>query len=121
MCVHKKTQVRYAVKIINVTDLLKTEDGHFTVGRIRSEVAILMHLAGHPNIVLLKDVYETADEIYLVQELCSGGSLIDYLIKNAPLSEARAASIFHQIIKSVLHCHEVRAPGGRRGSVGFGR
>ena len=55
-----------------------------------------------------QDVYETPEKIYLVQELCAGGSLIDYLMKHAPLTEERAASIFHDVLKSVLHCHEVR-------------
>ena len=45
-----------------------------------------------------------------MQELCPGGTLTDILQQSmAPLSEERAAGLFRGIIKSVLHCHQVRA------------
>ena len=33
----------------------------------------------HPNIIRLEEVYESHSEIYLVQEVCSGGELFDRL------------------------------------------
>ena len=62
-----------------------------------------------------QDVYESKSkgQIFIVQELCSGGALSDVIRKSAePLSEERAASLFRGIIKSVLHCHQVRTYGG---------
>ena len=49
----------------------------------------------------------------MVQELCTGGSLLDVVRSEAPLSEERAAHCFRGIIKSVLHCHQVRGGGHR--------
>ena len=42
-------------------------------------------------------------------QLCGGGSLVGLLKKSPTLSEERCASLFRGIIKSVLHCHQVRA------------
>jgi len=65
-----------------------------------------------PQIVRLRDVYESDTHIFMVQELCTGGSLGDVLRHSmGPLSEASAARLFRGIIKSVLHCHQVRATG----------
>ena len=41
----------------------------------------LSHSAGHPNIVMLKDVCESTESLYIVQELCDGGSLMDFMMK----------------------------------------
>ena len=60
-------------------------------------------------------MYETADSIFLVQELCTGGSLLDLMRQRAPLSEPRAAAIFRSVVKAVLHCHQV---GARREGAG---
>ena len=114
---------------------------------------------------MLKDVCESTESLYIVQELCDGGSLMDFMMKvvvaggggvrrrrvmvamlaraclsvptppfmtpeladgppsprarrlpacppqEAPLKEERAAAIFHGVIRSVMHCHEVRGAG----------
>ena len=63
----------------------------------------------------LLDVYESSSEghIFLVQELCSGGTLSDLILRKStqPIGEERAAGLFRGIIKSVLHCHQVGARG----------
>ena len=56
----------------------------------------------------LQDVHETAGRIFLIQELCEGGNLLDVIRDKAPLCEEQAAGIFRGIIKSVLHCHQAR-------------
>ena len=58
----------------------------------------------------LQDVYETPERIFMVQELCTGRTLLDVIRAQAPMKEERAATLFRGIIKSVLHCHQVR-PG----------
>ena len=60
------------------------------------------------QIVRLRDVFESGTHIFLVQELCSGGSLGDLLRRApGPLAEARAARLFRGVVKSVLHCHQL--------------
>ena len=64
------------------------------------------------QIVGLRDVYESESHIFLIQELCGGGSLgarLQQPMAAPPLEEGRAANLFRGIIKSVLHCHQVRA------------
>ena len=74
------------------------------------------YLAGHPNIVRLQDVYETEKHIFMVQELCSGGSLHSLLQTRGAIGEEAAAGLFRSIVKSVLHCHQVRARASREGT-----
>ena len=59
------------------------------------------------QIVGLHDVYESATHIFLVQELCEGGSLSEVFKKPGPLNEERAASLFRGIVKALLHCHQM--------------
>ena len=93
--------------------LLQTADGPNILDRLRNEISIMSYLAGHPNIVQLQDVYETPSSLYIIQELCTGGSVLDTVRVKAPLGEDAAASIFRGIVKSVLHCHQVRLNWGR--------
>jgi len=52
---------------VDVKALSKTRDGHNTVSRLRNEIAVMSYLAGHPNIVRLRDVYESDGHMFLVQ------------------------------------------------------
>ena len=49
-----------------------------------------------------------------MQELCTGRTLQDVISAQAPLKEEHAATLFRGVVKSVLHCHQVRT-GARRG------
>ena len=50
----KDTRKQYAVKMISKRKLTSVEE----VEDIQREVRIMHHLAGHPNVVQLKDVFE---------------------------------------------------------------
>lgn len=73
--------------------------------RFLNEINALKKL-DHPNIIKLFEIYEDEDDVYLVQELCSGGELFDYIINQEFLSEYQAAVIFNQILLSVMYCHK---------------
>lgn len=46
--------------------------------QVRNEIAVLKRVsAGHPNICRLVDHFETAHNLYLVFDLCTGGELFD--------------------------------------------
>ena len=74
-CVERDTKQRFACKSVSIKALLKTRDGPNIVGRLKNEVAVMAHLNGHPNIVKLVDVFESADRLFIVQELCTGGTV----------------------------------------------
>jgi len=62
----------------------------------------------HPNIIKLYEVYECENAIYLVQELCDGGELFDYVVAKGTLDEKEAADIFEQMIGAIIYCHKNR-------------
>ncbi|XP_057856249.1 serine/threonine-protein kinase PEPKR2 [Cryptomeria japonica] len=70
------------------------------------EVEIMQHLSGHPNIVTLHSVYEDADSLHLVMEICSGGRLVDCMKKRS-YSEREAAQLIKQLTAVIQHCHEM--------------
>jgi len=89
LATHKATEVKYAVKCLDL-GLVETDEG---LQQLREEIAIMCQL-DHPNIVRLEEVYESHNEIYLVQELCLGGELFDRLDEQPDYhyTEAQCAS-----------------------------
>ena len=61
----------------------------------------------HPNIVRLEEVYESHDEIYLVQEVCRGGDLFDRLDEQPDYhyTERQCAALVKQMLGAVRYIH----------------
>lgn len=61
----------------------------------------------HPNIICLEEVYEGDSELFLTQELCTGGDLFDRLEEqdNESYTEEQCAKLMRQIISSVSYLH----------------
>ncbi|KAF8050457.1 hypothetical protein N665_1962s0002 [Sinapis alba] len=74
---------------------------------VHREVEIMQHLSGHSRVVTLHAVYEESDCFHLVMELCSGGRLIDQMVKEGRYSEHRAANIFKDLMLVINYCHEM--------------
>ncbi|GAB4861320.1 hypothetical protein Ancab_036481 [Ancistrocladus abbreviatus] len=72
---------------------------------VHREVEIMQHLSGHPGIVMLKAVYEDSECFHLVMELCSGGRLIDRMIKEGRYSERGAACLMKELMMVIRYCH----------------
>lgn len=68
------------------------------------EYEVLKNL-NHPNIITLERVFCTTYNIYIFQELVTGGDLLSYLELKGPLSEPQAAVIVHQVLKAVEYLH----------------
>lgn len=100
-----KTKETYAVKIITKANL--TQADYFF---IKGEIDVLRHCQ-HPNIVRLYEVFETADEFYLVMEYLEGGNLFDFLerYQDCEVSEKTIAKITYQIASAInyLNCYGV--------------
>lgn len=94
------TKIQRAVKVIERTKIKNYQ-------RFFNEVNALRTL-DHPNIIKLFEIFEDETNVYLVQELCSGGELFDYIVDREFLTEDIAAKIFQQIMQSILYCHKNR-------------
>jgi len=69
------------------------------------EVAVMRKLE-HPNILRIVEVYETADDAWIVTELCEGGDLLHHLMRRGgALSETAARTIMKQLFSAVEACH----------------
>eukprot|EP00594_Rhizosolenia_setigera_P010387 CAMPEP_0178971696 /NCGR_PEP_ID=MMETSP0789-20121207/20481_1 /TAXON_ID=3005 /ORGANISM="Rhizosolenia setigera, Strain CCMP 1694" /LENGTH=953 /DNA_ID=CAMNT_0020658821 /DNA_START=120 /DNA_END=2981 /DNA_ORIENTATION=- len=102
LAVHKATGHKYAVKCLEL-DLVETQEG---MEQLREEIYIMCQL-DHPNIVRLEEVYESHNEIYLVQQLCEGGELFDRLDEQPDYhyTEEQCARLVKQMLCSVRYIH----------------
>lgn len=99
--IHKKTQKKVAVKIINKDSIKTVEDQEL----VKIEIAILK-LCHHPNIVRLLDHLENLDYIFIVMEYIEGGTLGQYLKKNNfNFTENQVSNIMYQIASGVKYLH----------------
>jgi hypothetical protein len=99
---HKATGIQYAVKCLDL-GLVGTAAG---LKQIREEIHIMCQL-DHPNIVRLEEVYEGSNEIFLVQELCSGGELFDRLDDqpDCHFTETQCIGLVKQMLSAVRYMH----------------
>lgn len=74
--------------------------------RLRNEIFIMCQL-DHPNIVRIEEVYESTNEIYIVQELCLGGELFDRLDEQPDYhyTEPQCARLVKQMLSAVRYLH----------------
>ena len=99
---HKETGVKYAVKCLDLGLVATAEQ----LAQLREEIFIMCQL-DHPNIVRLEEVYESHSEIYLVQELCTGGELFDRLDEQPDYhyTEAECARLIKNMLCAVRYLH----------------
>ncbi|XP_030058120.1 ribosomal protein S6 kinase alpha-3 isoform X3 [Microcaecilia unicolor] len=93
-CIHKATNMEYAVKIIDKSKRDPTE-----------EIEILLRYGQHPNVITLRDVYDDGKYVYLVTELMKGGELLDKILRQKFFSEREASAVLHTITKTVEYLH----------------
>lgn len=101
-CIHRKTKVIRAVKLIRKDAMTAEEEQSF-----KDEIAILSKL-DHPNILKLYEVFTDDKRYYLVTELCKGGELFDEILNKGYFSEKEAALIIQQILQAVSYCHNLK-------------
>ncbi|XP_032865977.1 ribosomal protein S6 kinase alpha-3 isoform X2 [Tyto alba] len=93
-CIHKGSNMEYAVKIIDKSKRDPTE-----------EIEILLRYGQHPNIITLKDVYDDGKYVYVVTELMKGGELLDKILRQKFFSEREASAVLFTITKTVEYLH----------------
>ncbi|GMJ14146.1 calcium-dependent protein kinase 15 [Hibiscus trionum] len=100
-CTHNSTGNTYACKSIMKRKLKNKQDKD----DVKKEVQIIQHLSGQPNIVEFQGVYEDAQSVNIVMELCAGGELFDRIIAQGHYSERAAAAICTQVLNVVQIFH----------------
>lgn len=95
-CIHNGTGQAWAVKIINKNVEKKV---------IRTEIGVLLKIQ-HPNVIRMKDIYETQSQIYIVLELVTGGELFDRVVSRGHYSEKDAAKAVKEMLIAVKYLHD---------------
>lgn len=73
--------------------------------KIKSEFKVLRQL-DHAHICKAYECYEDRRNIYLVMDICSGGTLLETLCKQRKFSEADAANVMRQILSALAYLHQ---------------
>ncbi|KAI9595472.1 kinase-like domain-containing protein [Syncephalis fuscata] len=98
--VHIETGERYAVKVLNKKLMAGREQ------LIRNEITVLKRISlGHPNVLSLRDYFETQNNLYLVMDLASGGELLDRICQKGSYYETDAARLIYTITDVVSYLH----------------
>lgn len=71
---------------------------------ITSEVELLMNLQ-HPNIINMYEYWCEENNLYVILEYCSKGSLKDYIKANGPLNPQLLRQACREIASAVEFCH----------------
>lgn len=77
---------------------------HGLVEQLRTEVAAMDALSGHPAVVRLLETFEDAQSVHLVMEHCSGGDLFTRMKEQRTFPERAAAIICAKLADVILHC-----------------
>eukprot|EP00296_Roombia_truncata_P000103 JP435763.1.p1 GENE.JP435763.1~~JP435763.1.p1 ORF type:complete len:340 (+),score=101.43 JP435763.1:1-1020(+) len=97
--IHKKTGENVAIKIIDKANLGDMEES------LKTEVDVMKSVS-HPNIICLKDIFETSDKLYLVLELVTGGELFDRIVAKGSYSEKEASNLIARVLEALQYLHQ---------------
>eukprot|EP01100_Stratorugosa_tubuloviscum_P000389 TRINITY_DN1084_c0_g1_i1.p1 TRINITY_DN1084_c0_g1~~TRINITY_DN1084_c0_g1_i1.p1 ORF type:complete len:295 (-),score=67.79 TRINITY_DN1084_c0_g1_i1:822-1706(-) len=98
-CTLKETRQEYAVKIINKKNL------GADIVRLETEIEILQRV-NHPNVISLKDLFDSPTSLYIVMELVTGGELFDKIVEKGNYTEKDAAQLVIKIVNAIDYLHE---------------
>eukprot|EP00002_Diphylleia_rotans_P012236 TRINITY_DN2395_c0_g1_i1.p1 TRINITY_DN2395_c0_g1~~TRINITY_DN2395_c0_g1_i1.p1 ORF type:complete len:324 (+),score=82.00 TRINITY_DN2395_c0_g1_i1:54-1025(+) len=94
----KATGQKYALKIVNK----KSADADME--SLEREMQI-MTLIKHPNIVQLKEIYESPAKLFIVMEFAEGGELFDRIVDQGNYTEKDASRVVRQITSAIEYLH----------------
>lgn len=97
--VNKKTGEEFAIKIIE-----KKRVGEKKM--MQTEIDILNQVH-HPNVIELREMFETSTHLYLVMELVTGGELFDRIVAQGSFNEKEASYVTKQVLAGVAYLHSI--------------
>jgi len=98
--INKKDKTQWAIKCIDTKSLIAQEDKD----ALETEVEILQQVS-HPNIIKLKEVFDTKKVFYMVLEVCAGGELFDRIVEKEKYTESEAADVVGKVASALHYCH----------------
>jgi len=96
---HKKTAEKVAIKFINKKMLSQND---FIL--LQREMGTMKRVE-HPNLLRLRETFDTDEELILVLDLVAGGELFYKIVERGNYSEKDAAQIMKQVIEGVEYLH----------------
>eukprot|EP01117_Protostelium_nocturnum_P009338 TRINITY_DN333_c0_g1_i9.p1 TRINITY_DN333_c0_g1~~TRINITY_DN333_c0_g1_i9.p1 ORF type:complete len:456 (-),score=151.34 TRINITY_DN333_c0_g1_i9:244-1611(-) len=96
---NRQTKKEFCAKIVDKT-AISTEEANAA----DKEVSILTEMC-HPNVIKLIDSYTVDRCLYLVLELCRGGSLSEDVEQNGVFTEKQASSVMEQTFEALAYIH----------------
>lgn len=103
VAVHRQSGVHVAVKT-----LPKVRGAHSrasTIAKIQKEVQLHQRLSEVPRVAQLLDLYEDAESVHMVCELCPGGDLKQHVETHGTLDEHTLAQIAFEVLSTVKAFH----------------
>ncbi|ORZ11954.1 kinase-like domain-containing protein [Absidia repens] len=97
--IHRETKTPYALKIILKRVIAGKEH------MLDSELDILTKV-NHPHVVSMHAMYESADAVYIVTDLASGGELFNQLLDQGCYTERDAANLVRQMLEGLVYLHD---------------
>jgi calcium/calmodulin-dependent protein kinase I len=98
---HKHTGETVAVKIINTQSCSASD-----LTYLQREIDI-MRMLKHENVTQTRDCFESATNLYIVQEFMEGGTLNGILQKFGRLSETNTRIIMQHIFRGLQYIHSI--------------
>ncbi|PRP84398.1 myosin light chain kinase, partial [Planoprotostelium fungivorum] len=96
---NRQTKKEYCAKIVDKS-LISTDEARAA----DKEVQILAEMS-HQNVIKLIDSYTVDNSLYLVLELCRGGSIWEDVEQNGLFSEKQAANVMFQVMDALQYIH----------------
>jgi len=94
------TEPKVAVKSINKEKVASD------LRLLKRELEFL-RLVTHPNIIKYYEVYEDDRYLHIVMELCTGGDLLDHVIRGGSFSEQEAVRILRKLVSATNYLHTI--------------
>ena len=98
---HVKDDTEWAIKSIEKKKLTKEDEDALEI-----EVEAMEKIK-HPNVVHLKEIYDTKSHFYMVLEVCAGGELFDRVVEKEKYTEGEAQICVRKLARALKYCHDL--------------
>jgi serine/threonine protein kinase len=95
--------MEYAIKAFHKEELLKEKEAQ---PALKNEIKLMRRLRGHSCIIQLYEVYETVNNIYLIMESVTGGTLQNKIMKSKRIRLEETLTIMRQLCEGIHFMHE---------------